>query len=39
MIKFNVKEEDKQLLRQERYAHPHPRVMLKLDVVYLRVQG
>jgi len=39
MIKINVTEDDRQLLRQERYTHPHPRVMLKLDVVYLKSLG
>lgn len=39
MIKINVSEEEKQLLRQERYNHPHPRVMLKMDVVYLKSLG
>ena len=39
MIKINVTELDKQLLRQERYNHPHPRVMLKMDVVYLKSLG
>ena len=39
MIKINVTEEDKQLMRQERYTHPHPRVMLKMDVVYLKSIG
>ena len=27
------------MLRQERYSHPHPRVMLKMDVVYLKGLG
>ena len=36
MIKIEVTELDKQMLRQERYNHPHPRVMLKMDVVYLK---
>jgi len=39
MIKIHVTEDDKQLLRQERYSHPHPRVMLKMDVVYLKSLG
>jgi len=36
MIKIDVTEFDRQLLRHERYNHPHPRVMLKMDVVYLK---
>jgi len=39
MIKIKVTEEDRQLLRYERYNHPHPRVMLKMDVVYLKDLG
>jgi len=39
MIKINVTESDKQLLSQERYNHPHPRVMLKMDVVYFNSLG
>ena len=39
MIKIKVTEDDKRLLRQERYTHPHPRVMLKMDVVYLKSLG
>ena len=39
MIKINVTESDKQLLSQERYNHPHPRVMLKMDVVYFKSLG
>jgi transposase len=39
MIKINISEEEKQLLRHERYNHPHPRVMLKMDVVYLKSLG
>jgi transposase len=36
MLKINVSKSDIELLRQERYSHPHPRVMLKMDVVYLK---
>ena len=39
MIKIEVTELDKQLLRQERFNHPHPRVMLKMEVVYLKSIG
>ena len=39
MIAINVTESDKQLLSQERYNHPHPRVMLKMDVVYFKSLG
>jgi len=39
MIKITITEEEKQLLRQERYNHPHPRVMIRMDVVYLKGLG
>ena len=39
MIKINFTEEDRQLLYNERYKQPHPRVMLKMDVVYLKSLG
>ena len=39
MIAINVTESDKQLLSQERYNHPHPRVMLKMDVLYFKSLG
>ena len=39
MLKIHIPESDIQLLRQERYTYPHPRVMLKIDVVYLKSLG
>ena len=39
MIRINIPAEEKQLLRHERYNHPHPREMLKMDVVYLKASG
>jgi len=39
MQKLTLTETELQLLKQERYNHPHPRVMLKMDVVYLHGMG
>jgi transposase len=39
MIEVNISDSDMQLLKYERYNHPHPRVMLKMDVVYLKGLG
>jgi transposase len=39
MLKIDIPASDVQLLRQERYHHPHPRVMLKMDVLYLKGLG
>lgn len=39
MLKINFTEEDRQMLYDERYNQPHPRVMLKMDVVYLKSLG
>jgi len=39
MIKIEFTETDRQLLYKERYNQPHPRVMLKMDVVYLKSLG
>jgi len=39
MLKINIPLSDIPLLRHERYNHPHPRVMLKMDVVYLKSLG
>jgi len=36
MLKINIPETDITLLRQERYNHPHPRVMLRMDVLLLK---
>jgi hypothetical protein len=34
MLKVEFAEEDLQVLQYERFNHPHPRVMLKMEVVY-----
>ena len=39
MLEITIKASDIQVLQQERYTHPHPRVMLKMDVVYLKGLG
>ena len=39
MVKIDIPESEIQLLRYERYNQPHPRVMLKMDVVYLKGLG
>jgi len=39
MLKINIPASDLHLLRKERYSHPHPRVMLKMDVVLLKGLG
>jgi hypothetical protein len=36
MLNINIPETDIELLKHERYNHPHPRVMLKMDVLYLK---
>jgi transposase len=39
MIKIDFTDTDRQLLHQERYHHPHPRVMQKMEVLYLKSLG
>jgi transposase len=39
MLKINIPASDIQLLKAERYNHPHPRVQVKMDVVYLKGLG
>jgi len=39
MIEVNISESDMTDLKNERYNHPHPRIMLKMDVVYLKGLG
>ena len=39
MIKVNIVETDIPLLKYWRYNHPHPRVMQKMEVLYLRGLG
>jgi transposase len=36
MLKINIPETDIPLLKYWRYNHPHPRVMLKMEVLYLK---
>jgi len=39
MIKIDISEQERELLREARYSHPHPRVMLKMDALYLKSFG
>ena len=39
MLKINILDTDIPLLKHERYNHPHPRVMRKMDVLYLKSLG
>ena len=39
MLKIYILETDIPLLKHERYNHPHPRVMRKMDVLYLKSLG
>jgi transposase len=39
MLRLNIPESDMQMLQHERYNHPHPRVMVKMDVVYFKGLG
>ena len=39
MLKINIPESDIPLLRHQKYNHPHPRVMLKMEVVLLKALG
>ena len=39
MLKVHIPESEVQLLKHERYNQPHPRVKLKMDVVYLKGLG
>jgi hypothetical protein len=39
MIKLEFTEEDKRLLSYGRFNHPHPRVQLKMEVLWLKSQG
>jgi hypothetical protein len=39
MLNINIPESDIQLLREERFTHPHPHVMRKIEVVYLKGLG
>ena len=39
MIQLNMKAEDKQVIAEGRYTHPHPRVMQKYDALHLKNHG
>lgn len=39
MLKLDFTEETIEVLRYERYNHPHPRVQQKMSVLYLKSQG
>ena len=39
MQKTGIPKSDLDLLKKERFTHPHPRVMLKMEVVYLKGLG
>lgn len=39
MIQLEFSEADKKALHYERFHHPHPRVQLKMEVVWLKSQG
>jgi transposase len=39
MIKLEFTDEDKKLLSYWRFNHPHPRVQLKMEVLWLKSQG
>jgi len=39
MLKIDVKESDRQLLKEARYNEPHPRVMRKMDALHLKSFG
>jgi|SRR5579862_135442 len=36
MIRMEFSEEEREALHQERFNHPHPRIQLKMEVVYLK---
>lgn len=36
MIKIEVKKEDLSILSRERYEYPHPRVMKRMEAIYLK---
>ena len=39
MLKIEITELERQQLQAARYSHPHPRVMRKIDAVYLKSFG
>jgi transposase len=39
VLDLTFTDEDIQALREQRFAHPHPMVQLKMETLYLRCQG
>ena len=39
MLDLTFTDDDIQALRKQRFEHPHPRVQLKMETLYLRSQG
>jgi transposase len=39
MLKIKIQESDIQILREERFTHPPPRVMKKMEVLLLKING
>jgi hypothetical protein len=39
MLELEYREAELQALQYERYNHPHRRVMLKMEVLYLKCKG
>jgi transposase len=39
MIRLNFTEEDAKIFQRDRFHHPHPRVMLKMEVLHLKALG
>jgi transposase len=39
MLRLNFTEEDAKIYQHERFHHPHPRVMLKMEVLHLKALG
>jgi transposase len=39
MIRLDFTEEQRELLRRERFQHPHPRVQMKMEALLLKSEG
>ena len=39
MIKITFSESEKEIIKHDRFHHPHPRVQLKMEVLHLKVLG
>jgi len=39
MLRLNFTEEDAKIFHHDRFNHPHPRVMLKMEVLHLKALG